>query len=111
MSQYILKNQARLTSNYALVVKRLKELKIPYLPARGSLFVWIDLSDYMKGTSKKSEHKLWQKVYDVTGLLLTPGTGFGHKKRGQFRFVVSYLQKEALNEGLKKMADFLVQRK
>ncbi len=107
MSHYIIKNQARLTSNYALVIKFLKENKIPYLPARGSLFVWIDLSKYMRGNSKKSEHKLWQDLYEATGILLTPGTGFGHKKTGQFRFVVSFLQKEVLNEGLKKMADFL----
>lgn len=111
MSNYIIKNQARLTSSYALVVKFLKANKIPYLPARGSLFVWIDLSKYMTGNSKKSEHKLWQDLYEATGILLTPGSGFGHKKKGQFRFVVSYLQKEVLNEGLKKMADFLTLRK
>lgn len=107
MSQYILKNQARLTTNYALVIKYLKKMGIPYLPARGSLFVWMDMSDHIKGSSKKAEHKLWQDLYDTTGLLLTPGEGFGHKKRGQFRFVYSFLQKDVLEEGLKRLSDYV----
>ena len=111
MSQYILKNQARLTTNYALVIKYLKKLEIPYLPARGSLFVWLDLSKYMKGNSKKAEHKLWQNLFDTTGLLLTPGAGFGHKKRGQFRFVYSFLQKDVLEEGLNRLFKYIKERK
>lgn len=107
MSHYIIKNQARLTTNYALVIKYLKKLRIPYLPARGSLFVWLDLSVYMKRNSKKAEHELWQNVYDTTGLLLTPGEGFGHKKRGQFRFVYSFLQRDVLEEGLKRLSNFV----
>lgn len=108
MSQYILKNQARLTTNYALVIKYLKKLNIPYLPARGSLFVWLDMSDHMKGSSKKAEHKLWKNLFDSTGLLLTPGNGFGHKKRGQFRFVYSFLQKDVLEEGLIRLTKYML---
>ncbi len=107
MSHYILKNQSRLTTNYALVIKYLKKLNIPYLPARGSLFVWIDISKYVMGKSEKAELNLWQDVYETTGLLLTPGTGFGHKKRGQFRFVYSFLQRDVLEVGLDKFVQYL----
>ncbi len=111
MSDYILKNQIRLTANYALVIDYLKELDIPYAPARGSLFVWIDLSTYMKGKGQKSETKLWQNIYDNTGVLLTPGMGFGHSKRGQFRLVYSFLENRILKTGMKKLTKYLGKRK
>lgn len=111
MTQYIFQNQARLTANYVLVVEQLKSLDIPYVPARGSLFVWIDLSEYMDGKGKKAEKELWQNIFDQTGILLTPGTGFGHSKKGQFRFVYSFLEKDILKVGMEKFAEYLQEKK
>jgi len=87
MEKYITHNQQALTESYALVVKHLRKLKIPYVPSRGSLFVWADFSEFLKNPTLKAETKFWEKLYQNTGVLLTPGEGFGHSKKGLFRIV------------------------
>ena len=42
MEKYITHNQQALTESYVFMVKQLRALEIPYVPSRGSLFIWID---------------------------------------------------------------------
>ena len=87
MSGYVERNRERLTSSYTTVVAALRRLKIPYVPSRGSLFVWIDLSEFLDGDTEEAELALWDDLFRTSGVLLTPGVGFGHTKRGLFRVV------------------------
>ncbi len=87
VKSYIKENQKLLTESYILVVKSLKKLDIPYVPSRGSLFVWADFSKYLVENTQAAENAFWMKIYKNTGILLTPGEGFGHTKFGQFRVV------------------------
>ena len=41
----------------------------------------------MKKPTQKAETKFWEDLYNKKGVLLTPGEGFGHSKRGLFRIV------------------------
>ena len=107
MKGYISMNQKRLTENYVVVIEQLKKSNVPYLPSRGSLFVWIDLSKWLLKYDQQSENELWEKIYNDTGILLTPGEGFGHHEKGQFRLVYSFLQKETLEHGMRKLGEFL----
>jgi len=107
MNQYLSDNRTRLTDNYVVVINTLRSLGIPYIPARGSLFVWLDLSIHLGGQTKEAEHNLWLDIYDKTGILLTPGEGFGHSKRGQFRLVYSFLQREVLEGAMGKLARYV----
>jgi aspartate/methionine/tyrosine aminotransferase len=107
VKSYIEANQKALTENYALAVSRLRALGIPYAPARGSLFVWLDLSEFMKENTAEAEKALWMNLYESTGVLLTPGDGFGHEKRGQFRLVYSYVSKEDLAVAMGRVEEFV----
>jgi len=107
IEQYIIENQKRLTENYIIAVSKLRTDQIPYIPAIGSLFVWLDLSEFMAENTAEDEHKLWQTIYDETGFLLTPGAGFGHSKRGQFRLVYSFLQPDVMREAMDRLSNFV----
>ena len=111
VASYIKANQRALTENYALAVSRLRKLSIPYSPARGSLFVWLDLSEFMKQNTAEAEHALWMDMFKKTGVLLTPGDGFGHEKRGQFRLVYSYVTREDLEVVVGRMEEYVRNRR
>ncbi len=108
MEKYIQHNQAALTESYLVVIRSLRKLQIPYAPARGSLFVWLDLSEYLSEQSQEAENKFWMDVYKKTGILLTPGEGFGHSKRGQFRLVYSCVTKEELEVAMERLEEYLL---
>jgi len=80
IDHYIGLNQKNMTDSYALVIQYLKKLKIPYVPSRGSLFIWIDLSEFMDTPIQDGEMEFWKTLYQQTGVLLTPGVGFGHQQ-------------------------------
>ena len=110
MAEYIKKNQKTLTESYAEVIKTLRRLSIPYVPSYGSLFVWLDLSKYLNAPTQEAETEFWENLYQNTGVLLTPGNGFGHSKRGLFRLVYSCHSKKELKVAMKRMERFLSQR-
>jgi aspartate/methionine/tyrosine aminotransferase len=107
VKNYIVHNQAALTASYAVVVNCFKILNIPYVAARGSLFVWFDLSELMKHSTPEAEHILWKEIYEQTKILLMPGDGFGHAKRGQFRLVYPYLTKDALEVAMGNFIEYI----
>lgn len=111
LQKYIATNQKRLTENYITVIKSLKKIEIPYVPAYGSLFVWMDLSTLMSDNTQAEEQKLWRNIYDELGILLTPGIDFGHSKWGQFRLVHPFIQKSALEEVMKRLEVFVLTRR
>ncbi|MGB3546516.1 MAG: aminotransferase class I/II-fold pyridoxal phosphate-dependent enzyme [Saprospiraceae bacterium] len=71
------RNQTRITESYLTVIRPLRRLGIPYAPARGSLFVWLDLSRFLTAPTPAAETELWQLIYRQTGVLLTAPGGFG----------------------------------
>ncbi len=107
VQNYIQTNQKLLTENYVTTVKELKKLSISYAPARGSLFVWLDLSEFLAENTQEAENELWNELYDKTRILLTPGDGFGHSKHGQFRLVYSYVMKEDLEAAMQRFSSFV----
>lgn len=111
MAAYIARNQERLTESYALAVGYLKRLAIPYVPSRGSLFLWIDLSELMEGDSDDAELGLWRDLFDATGVLLTPGVGFGHTKRGLFRMVYPSVSRDELEVAMERLAGWVGERR
>lgn len=106
-TNYIRRNKKLLTENYCDAIQTLKKCNIPYAPSRGSLFIWLELSHLMANNSQEAEHKLWFDIYEKTGILLTPGDGFGHTKRGQFRLVYSFIPKADFKEAMKKLKIYL----
>ena len=111
VKSYIQSNQQHLTEAYIVVVQSLKKLNIDYVPSRGSLFSWIDLSQFLAENTQAAENDLWLKIYDETGILLTPGEGFGHTKKGHFRIVYPFVQIEDLKVAMKRFENFIFAQK
>ncbi len=111
IGQYIARNRERLTAAYVRVVGTLRRLDIPYVPSRGSHFVWIDLSDLMDDDSEEAELALWDDLFRSTGVLLTPGVGFGHPKHGLFRIVYPAVSRDELEVALGRLERFVAGRR
>ena len=103
---YIAENQKRLTGAYSIVVKKVRQANIPYVPAKGSLFVWLDMSAMLTEQTDEADQRLWADIYNDTGVLLTPGQGFGHSKNGLFRLVYSFMNDEAIEEAVSRLIDY-----
>jgi len=107
MTEYVARNKERLTDSYVIVVDFLRRLGIPYVPSRGSLFAWVDLSEFMAADSHVGEMDLWRELFSTTGVLLTPGAGFGHTKQGLFRIVYTNAAKADLMVAMERLAGFV----
>ncbi|MEL7119774.1 MAG: aminotransferase class I/II-fold pyridoxal phosphate-dependent enzyme [Bacteroidota bacterium] len=111
IADYIEYNQKALTESYIIVIESLRRLNIPYAPARGSLFVWLDFSEFLKEQSQEAENEMWMNIYNETKVLLTPGQGFGHSKRGQFRLVYSCVSKEELSVAMERLEKWVLKKR
>lgn len=110
LDNYIKQNKALLNGSYKLVVKTLKDLSIPYIPSRGSLFVWADLSMFLQEDTDKGQEQLWLDIYNNTGILLTPGEGFQHQKKGLFRIVFTAIPADHLKVAMDRLTVYLRKR-
>jgi len=111
MTAYLRESQMRLTESYALVVEGLRTLGVPYVPSRGSLFVWIDLSELLDEDSEAAELSLWMDLYRSARVLLTPGVGFGHTKRGCFRVVYPSVTRDELEVAVARLSSWVQDRR
>ncbi|MFS4447566.1 aminotransferase class I/II-fold pyridoxal phosphate-dependent enzyme [Maribacter sp. 2307UL18-2] len=104
---YILENQKRLTGSYKLMVAHLRKNEIPYVPSEGSFFVWADFSKYLVEDSDYGQERLWLDIYHHAGVLLTPGGGFGHEKKGWFRIVFTAVPFAHLKVAMERITTYL----
>ncbi|MBC6994583.1 aminotransferase class I/II-fold pyridoxal phosphate-dependent enzyme [Neolewinella lacunae] len=107
VTAFVTRNATRLTESYAAVVTTLRAHGIPYAPAVGSLFVWLDLSSRLEEDSDAAELALWQEVYDQTGILLTSPVGMGNPSRGWYRMVYSCVPLADLKVAMQRLGQWL----
>lgn len=107
MHHFLHVQQQALTKGYIVVVNQLKKLNIPYVPSYGSLFVWVDFSRFLEDETLAAETAFWKELYKNTGVLLTPGIGFGHTKRGMFRIVYTCFDDKALLVAMTRINHYL----
>lgn len=107
VKKYIATNQRLLTETYAVVIQKLRELNIEYVPSRGSLFIWADFSRFLMENTLEAERAFWSLCYEKTGILLTPGEGFGHTKHGLYRIVYPFFGSEALEVAMARLEAFV----
>jgi 1-aminocyclopropane-1-carboxylate synthase len=104
---YIEENKLRLNKSYKLTIEALRKINVPYIPSKGSLFVWADFSKYLKEDSEAGQEQLWLDIYRNTGILLTPGIGFQHEKKGMFRIVFTAISYSDLEVALGRIVEYL----
>jgi 1-aminocyclopropane-1-carboxylate synthase len=107
IKKYISENRDQVTRSYKTVVGSLREMGVSYIPAGGSLFVWADFSKYLKEDSDKGQEELWIDIYRNSGVLLTPGVGFGHAKKGLFRIVHTAVPANHLQIAMARLKEYL----
>lgn len=107
LEHYIKTNQERLTASYSAFTKMLKSNNIPSVPAAGSLFIWADFASLLPEISQKAEDDLWLDIYKKTGILLTPGDGFGHAGKGQYRIVYSCFPLKEMKVAIDRLDAYL----
>lgn len=107
---YILENKKHITQSYKLVVATLRKHDLPYIPSRGSFFVWVDFSKYLYEDSDQGEKQFWLDLYKNTGVLLTPGMGFQHQKKGLFRVVYTAVAFAHLEIAMDRMMAYLTNK-
>jgi aspartate/methionine/tyrosine aminotransferase len=107
VTRFLAENGEKLTEAYADVVRMLRRCDVPYVPARGSLFIWADLSEFLTADSGEAAHDLWWRIYETTGVMLTPGEGFGHSKHGMFRIVYPSTERDSLGVALNRLEAFI----
>ena len=61
----------------------------------------------MVGDSEQADLALWQELYRTSGVLLTPGVGFGHTKKGLFRVVYPCVSMEELSVAMERLGAFV----
>jgi aspartate/methionine/tyrosine aminotransferase len=111
VTSFIADNKTQLTAAYLDVVRMLRRWGVPYVPSRGSLFIWADLSEFLMADTAEAAHDLWWDIYESTGVLLTPGEGFGHTKHGMFRIVYPSLDRATVRVALTRLERFIVERR
>jgi aspartate/methionine/tyrosine aminotransferase len=111
MEKYIAANQKALTESYVIVINSLRKLGIPYNPSYGSLFVWLDMSEFLNEESDQGQHELWLEIFEKTGILFTPGAGFGHQKKGLFRVVISSLSHQELAVAMERITAYVMKKR
>lgn len=107
MRSYLNEQQEALTSGYVVAINTLKKLNIPYVPSYGSLFIWADFSMFLTEETIVAETFFWEQLYLNTGILMTPGLGFGHTKRGMFRIVYTCFDAPALQVAMERLENYL----
>ena len=107
IDEYIRDHRASLKMNRDVVVQGLDDQNIPYVDGTGSLFIWADFCRFLKNNTPEGEKQLWRNIYHNTGVLLTPGVGFGHNSFGWFRIVYTSVDRDSLIVAMSRIADFL----
>ena len=60
-----------------------------------------------KENSDKGEEQLWLDIYKNSGVLLTPGVGFMHQKKGCYRLVFTAVTFDHLQVAMDRMITYL----
>ncbi|KAH6980733.1 pyridoxal phosphate-dependent transferase [Ilyonectria sp. MPI-CAGE-AT-0026] len=90
IGSYLIEYRRRLGAAYLNTIEALSEQKIPYTDAEAGLFLYLDLSGWIRflgeGEDSTLERRLCQLLLDA-GVFVNPGQFSGSRQPGQFRLV------------------------
>ncbi|KAG0239692.1 hypothetical protein BGX31_002543 [Mortierella sp. GBA43] len=96
IERFVKKNQKRLAKSYTVAVDTLRAHNIPFLPAQGGHFIWVDLRQYIpppllhlaEAGHREAEYRLFKTMVDE-GVYVNLGEAFAMRKVGFFRLTFS----------------------
>lgn len=102
-------NQRRLAKSYTFAVDTLRAHRIPFVPAQGGHFIWIDLRQYIPPSlvsvaaagDREAEYRLFKAMLSQ-GVYVNLGEAFTERKVGFFRLSFS-VPLPMLKVGLKRV--------
>lgn len=115
VDDYLAENKHNLAAAQRVLTAALADADVPFLdlPSAGGMFVWVDLSAWLREQTWAEEARLWQACVDdpACKLVMTPGRDFKSEKPGCFRLCFAAVSKthmrETLTTGVRRLAAFL----
>lgn len=108
---YIKTNRERLKKRYEIIVKGLRDSGIECLKGNAGLFCWMNLSTFLEEQTRERELDIWNSIMQEVKLNISPGTSCHCSEPGWFRVCFANMSEKTLEVALKRIHDFMEQRK
>lgn len=102
-ASFLQQNQRALEGSYDSLTAALEQGGIPFLPAVGGMFVWVDLRRWLPEPTWEAELALWQRICNDAKVVLTPGKDCHAAEPGFFRLCFAWMPPEALPEAVRRL--------
>lgn len=102
LEQFFQQAKLRLTDAYNAITNDLQEADIPYMEAKGGVFVFVNLSEYLDNDSFEAEKALSDKIFNDCKINLSPGALFHCPQPGWFRITYT-LDREQVKTGITRL--------
>ena len=98
--KFLLESNLRLKNSYNICTTTFKECDIPFVPAQAGMFVYIDLSEFVKTVDE--EMALNKLFMEKARMVFTPGTTQHDPKVGMYRICYAYVSPDILLIGMER---------
>ncbi|KAA8523221.1 hypothetical protein F0562_009644 [Nyssa sinensis] len=108
---YIKTNRERLRKRYQMIIDGLRNAGIECLKGNAGLFCWMNLSPLLEKPTRECELALWKSILHEVKLNISPGSSCHCSEPGWFRVCFANMSEQTLEIALKRIHDFMEQRK
>ncbi|GMY36249.1 1-aminocyclopropane-1-carboxylate synthase 7 [Fagus crenata] len=108
---YIQINRERLRKRYDMIIEGLRSAGIECLKGNAGLFCWMNLSPLLEKPTREGELTLWNSMLHEVKLNISPGSSCHISEPGWFRVCFANMSEQTLEIALKRIHDFMEQRK
>ncbi|XP_077228347.1 1-amino-cyclopropane-1-carboxylate synthase 7 [Tasmannia lanceolata] len=109
--KYIETNRERLRKRHATIIEGLKIAGIECLKGNAGLFCWMNLSPLLENPTREGEVTLWNSILHEVKLNISPGSSCHCSEAGWFRVCFANMSEQTLDVALKRIQNFMEQRK
>ncbi|KAJ6746449.1 BIFUNCTIONAL ASPARTATE AMINOTRANSFERASE AND GLUTAMATE/ASPARTATE-PREPHENATE AMINOTRANSFERASE-RELATED [Salix koriyanagi] len=108
---YIKTNRERLRKRYEMIIQGLRNAGIECSKGNAGLFCWMNLSPLLETRTREGEVALWKSILHEVKLNISPGSSCHCSEPGWFRVCFANMSEETLEVALKRIHNFMEQRK
>ncbi|KAK9811667.1 hypothetical protein WJX72_008020 [[Myrmecia] bisecta] len=96
VADFLAQNARRLGQAYGTLAGALDAVGVPYSPAVGAMFAWVDLRQALTEPTWEAEMAFWRRLVDEQGLVITPGKDCHAAQPGFFRICYAWMPAAAI---------------